>query len=256
MKKLATWLIAFTMALSGYAHGQLSVTELVGFGAGEEKLRILNSNLSTQRSTDSAANAANLTFAATIPADTKFMIACGHGRDNDTASDFYGTMTVNSLTMTEIGTQANGTFSGNSAGVNCFYYTSPPTGAQNVVFDLTSSNTYDYLRITTYYFNTPAQVSQSLVEANSSTRALVFTTSNFVTTEPCFVLGIWSKYYTNAITTTGATAELFDDSWGADAARYVAAYVEQTTADTESFTYTTVTNLSWGGSIMMCVTST
>lgn len=220
-----------------------------GGGDAAAKTPFVLADFSSEQSGDSAPNATGLTFAATVPASTRFMLACGHARDNDTASNFYGTISLSGQPMLAVDPAASGVVGNNQAGVRCFSQDDPATGPQVVQFSVLAGHSLDYLRISTFYFNRPALVHAHAIATHSGGNQHK---SSIVTSEPAIVLVAYTKYYTQTLNTSGFT-ELFDSAgFGGEAVQY-GAYEVQTSAGAANWNVTWGGSSSWGGSQIMAI---
>lgn len=215
---------------------------------GTTKTPFVEADLQSQRSGDSAANANGITFVASIPATTRFMIACRHMRDNDTTNNYPGVMSVAGQGMPQVDNAARGISNDNQAGVHCFYKDDPPTGSQPVSFQLQIGN-YDFLRISTYYFNRPAQIHAHHIAWHSGG----FTHGDsLVTSEPAVVLAIYTKYFPQIVSSVGFTT-LFNQPGFDNEAMLYAGVVVQKQPSTVDWSATWSSQASWGGSQLVAV---
>lgn len=217
--------------------------------AGPTKTPFGASELGFQRSGDSGANATGIVFVANIPASTRFLIACRHARDNDTTASYPGVMTAGGAPMAAIDPAARGVNGNNQAGVQCFYLDDPPTGSQPVAFMLSGPGSYDYLRISTFYFNRPALIHAHEVATHTAGHTHGH---GIVTTEPALVLAVYTKYFTDLVATLGFT-ELFDVAgFGGEATQYAAVLV-QGQPGPANWSVSWSGSSSWGGSQLVAV---
>jgi len=231
----------------GGAGGSSGSTPDAGDG-GTVTTPFIAADVQSQRSGDSAPNANSITFSATIPATTRFMIACRHIRDNDTTNNYPGTMSVGGQPMPQVDNAARGTSNDNQAGVHCFYKDDPPTGSQPVTFQLQLGN-FDYLRISTYYFNRPAQIHAHHIAWHSNGLSHG---DSLVTTQPAVVLAIYTKYFTHTVSSAGFTTLFNEPGFGNEAMLY-AGVVVQTQPSTVKWTAVWSSQASWGGSQLVAV---
>lgn len=216
---------------------------------GTAKVPFSESDFSVEHSADSAPNAATITLSANIPASTRFLIACRHARDNDTASGFAGSMTVGGQQMTAVDPAARGVYGNNQAGVHCFHASDPPTGAQTIQFKLGFMGAYDYMRITAVYFDRPAQVHAHAIATHASGQSHG---QSIVTTEPAVVLAIYTKYYPDLVSSVGFTQLVNQGGFGGEALAYAGAVVQKQ-ASGVSWNVTWSGQSSWGGSQLVAV---
>lgn len=206
------------------------------------------SDFSSEHSGDSVPNATSVSLTASIPLSTRFLIACRHARDNDTGASYPGAMTVAGMPMSAIDGAVTGVYNNNMAGVHCFQLEDPPTGTQTVEYVL-GAGSYDYMRLSTFYFNRPAQISAHSVSKHATGNQHG---QSVITAEPAVVLVIYTKYYTHLLSTVGFS-ELFDQAgFGGDAVQYAAALV-QGTAGSADWQVTWAGSSSWGGSQLVAV---
>ncbi len=220
-----------------------------GADAGTTKTPFGPSDFSFERSDDSVPNATSITFGATIPAPTRFLLACRHARDNDTTAGYPGIMTAGGTPMTAVDPAARGVSGNNQAGVQCFYLNDPPVGSQTVAFSLSGPGSYDYLRLSTYYFNRAALIHAHDIATHSAGNTHGH---SIVTTEPALVLAVYTKYFTQLVSSGGFT-ELFDVAgFGGEAVQY-AAIAFQAQPGTADWSVSWPGSSSWGGSQLVAI---
>lgn len=216
--------------------------QLVGFGAGVNVSPILAGELSSEIS--SGGSGTSETFAATIPADCKFLIVFVHGVDNDLETQTVSGCTVGGNAMTGT-TQRSGITSNNVGYVRGFYYANPPTGAQNIIasFDSTDATT-----ITTVYISRPAEY---VAEDGSTFSSGTSTSPSITTAEPLLILAGFTKYNNNALTSTGQTE--LQDAAISTVGRCKVSYVIQSASGSTTMSTSWSSDSSWGGTEIMSI---